>query len=234
MISDRNACPPAWRVPRCRTGWRRPGRPCGCAPTAGRAAHRRVHGTPRWRPPVARVRSGRRGRRVVGLAYQLTDDILGIWGDPDRMGKSAGADLAVRKRSLPVVAALTSGTTVGRLLRSRQRRRSAQPCPAAGRAGGRAWAPEQAAGQLRLASGLLASVSTSRPGRSCAPWPERPLAAIADKCPDRTAARRGRALGPPGASTSASVACTDKPPRGPQHQPTGYAHSTAEAPSAHG
>ncbi len=48
--------------------------------------------------------------REAGLAFQLIDDVIGIWGDPRRTGKPAGADLAARKKSLPVVAALTSGT----------------------------------------------------------------------------------------------------------------------------
>ncbi|MFE0103976.1 family 2 encapsulin nanocompartment cargo protein polyprenyl transferase [Streptomyces sp. NPDC059009] len=48
--------------------------------------------------------------RQAGLAFQLIDDVIGIWGDPRRTGKTAGADLAARKKSLPVVAALTSGT----------------------------------------------------------------------------------------------------------------------------
>ncbi|WP_156758568.1 polyprenyl synthetase family protein [Actinokineospora pegani] len=44
----------------------------------------------------------------VGLAFQLVDDLLGIWGDPDRTGKQVGADLRARKKSLPVVAALNA------------------------------------------------------------------------------------------------------------------------------
>ncbi|MEJ3749932.1 polyprenyl synthetase family protein [Actinomycetes bacterium KLBMP 9797] len=44
--------------------------------------------------------------RHLGLAYQLRDDLLGIWGDPRRTGKAALADLRRRKKSLPVVAAL--------------------------------------------------------------------------------------------------------------------------------
>lgn len=46
----------------------------------------------------------------LGLAFQLTDDLLGIWGDPAVTGKPALADLQARKKSLPVVAALTTGT----------------------------------------------------------------------------------------------------------------------------
>ncbi|MEJ2288423.1 MAG: polyprenyl synthetase family protein [Deinococcales bacterium] len=42
----------------------------------------------------------------LGLAFQIRDDVLGIWGDPDRTGKPVGADIAARKKSLPVVDAL--------------------------------------------------------------------------------------------------------------------------------
>jgi geranylgeranyl diphosphate synthase type I len=46
----------------------------------------------------------------LGLAFQLVDDLLGIWGSPDVTGKPALADLRSRKKSVPVVAALDSGT----------------------------------------------------------------------------------------------------------------------------
>jgi geranylgeranyl diphosphate synthase type I len=49
----------------------------------------------------------------LGLAFQLVDDLLGIWGDPELTGKSVYSDLRQRKKSLPVVAALTSGTPAG-------------------------------------------------------------------------------------------------------------------------
>ncbi len=42
----------------------------------------------------------------LGLAFQLADDLLGIWGDPAVTGKPVFSDLANRKKSLPVVAAL--------------------------------------------------------------------------------------------------------------------------------
>jgi geranylgeranyl diphosphate synthase type I len=47
----------------------------------------------------------------IGLAFQLVDDLLGIWGDPEQTGKQVGADLRVRKKSLPVVAALNASTS---------------------------------------------------------------------------------------------------------------------------
>ncbi|MFB7506664.1 polyprenyl synthetase family protein [Streptomyces broussonetiae] len=46
----------------------------------------------------------------LGLAFQIADDILGIWGDPRRTGKPVGSDLRNRKGSFPVTAALASGT----------------------------------------------------------------------------------------------------------------------------
>lgn len=39
----------------------------------------------------------------LGVAFQLQDDLLGIWGDPALTGKSAATDLQKRKKSLPVV-----------------------------------------------------------------------------------------------------------------------------------
>lgn len=54
--------------------------------------------------------------RHLGLAYQYVDDILGIWGNSPVTGKPVGSDLANRKKSLPVVAALESGTPAGREL----------------------------------------------------------------------------------------------------------------------
>jgi geranylgeranyl diphosphate synthase, type I len=48
---------------------------------------------------------GRAGRQL-GVAFQIKDDVLGIWGDPSRTGKPAGADIRRRKKSLPIVYAL--------------------------------------------------------------------------------------------------------------------------------
>ena len=39
----------------------------------------------------------------LGLAFQIRDDILGIWGDPAVTGKSAATDILSRKKSLPVL-----------------------------------------------------------------------------------------------------------------------------------
>jgi len=42
----------------------------------------------------------------MGLAFQIQDDILGIWGDPGKTGKPVGSDLLRKKRSFPVSFAL--------------------------------------------------------------------------------------------------------------------------------
>ena len=44
-----------------------------------------------------------------GLAFQLVDDVLGIWGDPAVTGKPVHSDLRARKKSLPVTYALGRG-----------------------------------------------------------------------------------------------------------------------------
>ena len=41
--------------------------------------------------------------RDLGLAFQVQDDILGIWGDEALTGKSAASDLVEGKNSLPVL-----------------------------------------------------------------------------------------------------------------------------------
>jgi geranylgeranyl diphosphate synthase type I len=41
--------------------------------------------------------------RQLGLAFQIRDDVLGIWGEGSATGKPVGADIVRRKKSLPVV-----------------------------------------------------------------------------------------------------------------------------------
>ncbi len=45
----------------------------------------------------------------LGLAFQVLDDILGIWGDATRLGKSTASDLVSGKKSLPVLFGLDRG-----------------------------------------------------------------------------------------------------------------------------
>jgi geranylgeranyl diphosphate synthase type I len=43
----------------------------------------------------------------LGMAFQVQDDILGIWGDEVLIGKSNTGDLVVRKKTLPVIYGLS-------------------------------------------------------------------------------------------------------------------------------
>ncbi|MBF6130201.1 polyprenyl synthetase family protein [Nocardia brasiliensis] len=105
--------------------------------------------------------------RHLGIAYQLIDDLLGIWGDPATTGKPVGMDLVVRKKSLPVTAALASGTLAGeclaQLYRGGERLAKAEVARAAeliDAAGGRAWATAEADRQIRSA---LTALEAARP-----------------------------------------------------------------------
>ncbi|WP_369172885.1 polyprenyl synthetase family protein [Streptomyces sp. R28] len=102
----------------------------------------------------------------LGLAFQLVDDLLGIWGDSLTTGKPVGADLRRRKKSLPVVAALSSGTPAGRrlaeLYHHERPMRSADVVRATAlveEAGGRRWAEREAARQQSMALDRLAEVA---------------------------------------------------------------------------
>jgi geranylgeranyl diphosphate synthase type I len=111
----------------------------------------------------------------LGVAFQAVDDLLGIWGHPEVTGKPAASDLRERKKSLPVVAALTSGTAAGKELRE------LQPDPSAPReeeqieraaalveaAGGRRWAQAEADRRVERAAEALdrAGVDAEARGR---------------------------------------------------------------------
>jgi len=51
----------------------------------------------------------------LGLAFQIQDDLLGIWGDPAVTGKPAGNDLRNHKKSLPVAYGLERSEELRRL-----------------------------------------------------------------------------------------------------------------------
>jgi geranylgeranyl diphosphate synthase type I len=59
----------------------------------------------------------RRFGRQLGVCFQVCDDLLGIWGDPAQTGKPVGGDLLRRKRSLPVIHALSHAGGSHELLR---------------------------------------------------------------------------------------------------------------------
>jgi geranylgeranyl diphosphate synthase type I len=99
----------------------------------------------------------------IGLAFQLTDDLLGIWGAPEVTGKPVHSDLRARKKSLPVVAALTSGGEPGLELAERLADHSPlsesdllRAASLIEDAGGRQWAETEADKHLTLAVRCLA------------------------------------------------------------------------------
>lgn len=54
----------------------------------------------------AQARALQRFGQEIGLAFQIQDDVLGIWGDPAVTGKAAGNDVLRKKKSLPMLHAL--------------------------------------------------------------------------------------------------------------------------------
>ncbi|SMC60062.1 family 2 encapsulin nanocompartment cargo protein polyprenyl transferase [Kibdelosporangium aridum] len=98
--------------------------------------------------------------RHLGMAFQLVDDLLGIWGDPAVTGKPVHADLVRRKKSLPVVAALNSATAAGEeLFDLYQQFEDFDPARAARlveQSGGRDWARAKADEEMAAALDNLA------------------------------------------------------------------------------
>ena len=56
------------------------------------------------------VEAFRRCGRALGLVFQVKDDVLGVWGDPDSTGKPVGADVRRKKNSFPVVHAMANAS----------------------------------------------------------------------------------------------------------------------------
>jgi geranylgeranyl diphosphate synthase type I len=106
----------------------------------------------------------------IGLAFQLVDDMLGIWGEEKQTGKQVGADLRVRKKSLPVVAALNAaGSEELAGLYFRPEPLSEQDVQRVTalveRGGGRDWARDEAARQLASAEECLTAAGIADPVR---------------------------------------------------------------------
>lgn len=98
----------------------------------------------------------------LGLAFQLVDDLLGIWGSSERTGKPVFSDLLAHKKTMPVVWSLENGGEAGRELAGWLARTDAPTEAdlqhAAGlveRAGGRDWAVAEANHRVRRAGEAL-------------------------------------------------------------------------------
>jgi geranylgeranyl diphosphate synthase type I len=108
-------------------------------------------------PPATAAALDRAGRHL-GIAFQIVDDVLGIWGDPRVTGKPVHGDLRERKKTFPILVALDSpsGERLAALLRSGN-----EPEAAAAlieEAGGRAAALTEARRHLTAVETTLAHV----------------------------------------------------------------------------
>ena len=65
--------------------------------------------------PNSTIESYRSFGHHLGLAFQIEDDILGIWGETNLTGKPAGDDLLRRKKTLPTLYGLENSTTFSHL-----------------------------------------------------------------------------------------------------------------------
>ncbi|MEU6371028.1 polyprenyl synthetase family protein [Streptomyces sp. NPDC046931] len=99
--------------------------------------------------------------RHLGVAFQIADDLLGIWGDPEITGKPVHGDLREGKKTFPVLAALGSpcGPELAALLSTGEAAGRAADLVA--QAGGRAAALREARRHLAAADTLLGSVPCS-------------------------------------------------------------------------
>ncbi|MDX8028637.1 polyprenyl synthetase family protein [Lentzea sp. BCCO 10_0856] len=136
----------------------------------------------------------------IGLARKHVDDVMAIWGGAAVSGRPLYDDLAHRRRTLPVVAAINAGTDVYAT--------DAEPRELADlvdRAGGRKWCEQQA--ELLLARalnhlrqvkpraraadelfGLAREVTTARCARARTPAPVVPSQSTAESRADQTLA----------------------------------------------
>lgn len=64
--------------------------------------------------PAAAVDALAECGRLLGLAFQVQDDVLGAWGDPGVTGKSTADDIRTRKKAFPAVYALEHLDAAGR------------------------------------------------------------------------------------------------------------------------
>jgi len=137
--------------------------------------------------PRQRVENLRLFGHHLGIAFQLVDDVLGIWGDPALTGKPVCADLRARKKTLPVVAALGADGAAARRFADLYRRpglltddQLAEACELIEQAGGRTWAQQQVDVHLRAALSHLSAVDP-------VPAPAEHLTVLAELITRRTA-----------------------------------------------
>lgn len=110
----------------------------------------------------------RRVGETLGVAFQVRDDWLGVWGNPAEVGKAVGTDLVRGKRSFPVAWALERDPSLAALL-------GTEPDKARARLA-ELGADEAAAAEAKR---LLAAAEELTRGL---PWPDWARAAFGDLC----------------------------------------------------
>ncbi|WP_308406408.1 polyprenyl synthetase family protein [Streptomyces sp. AC602_WCS936] len=144
----------------------------GCAAAAGAV----LGGAPR-----ATADALDRVGRHLGIAFQVVDDVLGIWGDPAVTGKPVLGDLRERKKTFPVLAALEAPVPAAGRLAALLASDTADPEEVAAlidEAGGRTAALAEAHRCLGTAQAALA-------GAAAAAGPAAELRSLLDYLPRR-------------------------------------------------
>lgn len=104
--------------------------------------------------------------RHLGVAFQAVDDLLGIWGEPSVTGKPVDSDLARRKKTLPVLAAVRSRPELAEAIERFQPAALPELARALADAGGRAAARDEATAQLDQARRMLDRAAPRPPARA--------------------------------------------------------------------
>ncbi len=123
--------------------------------------------------------------RHLGMAFQLLDDLLDIWGDPQLTGKPVYSDLRSRKKSLPVAYVLSGRDGHARSIAAWLRadgaddeRRLREIADILDAAGARAWVRAEASRRIDLAMEELVRAGVPD-------GPREELAALARFCVER-------------------------------------------------
>ena len=104
--------------------------------------------------------------QAIGIAFQVRDDMLGVWASEQESGKTVAGDIYRRKKSLPILHALEHVSPSDRRVLQQIYRQETPVTPAQvdevlavfARTGTRAYCCDFLAGQCRLAYAALASV----------------------------------------------------------------------------
>jgi geranylgeranyl diphosphate synthase type I len=66
--------------------------------------------------PQTHIAALREFGESLGIAFQMQDDLLGLWGKPEQTGKPVGSDLRNRKKTLPILHGMTHSADFKALL----------------------------------------------------------------------------------------------------------------------